>query len=328
LLFWGLEELFLEALFAPPIFCTVLKYVKRFVIYKSREVTMFKNKWIKVTMFLLALIVAVSSCSYVPPGEVGIKVYLTGSNKGVDFETLKPGRYWIGYNERLYCFPTFTQNYVYSKSAHEGRQSVDESFSFQTGDGMNINGDFGISWHIEPVNVSKVFQKYQKGPEEITTIYIRNMIRNALNSAAAPLSIEAAYGAKKNILIKDAERQVINEAAESGITVEKLFLISDFRLPQEVKDAINSKIAAIQRAQQKENEVAMAKAEAEKAVATAEGEARAIYTVAKAQADANKLLTQSITTELIKYKSIEKWNGELPKIAGSGIVPMVQFDNK
>ncbi len=59
-------------------------------------------------------------CSKVPAGNVGIKVYLLGKSKGVDTEELPVGRYWIGINEELYKFPTFTQNYVWTKNINEG----------------------------------------------------------------------------------------------------------------------------------------------------------------------------------------------------------------
>ena len=37
----------------------------------------------------------------------------------------------------------------------------------------------------------------------------------------------------------------------------------------------------------------------------------------KAEAEANKLLAESITSELIDYKYYETWNGELPAVMGT-----------
>lgn len=67
-----------------------------------------------------------------------------------------------------------------------------------------------------------------------------------------------------------------------------------------------------------------AQAEAAKKVASAKGEAESILMVAKAQADANKLLSESITTTLVNYKSLEKWDGKLPYMTGGGAIPMIQ----
>ena len=66
-------------------------------------------------MMLIALLaLTMVACSKAPAGHVGVKYYLLGGDKGVDSEELPPGRYWIGVNEELYLFPTFTQNYVWT----------------------------------------------------------------------------------------------------------------------------------------------------------------------------------------------------------------------
>ena len=43
-----------------------------------------------------------ASCSRVPAGHKGIRVFLLGGDKGVDHEELGVGRYHIGINEELY----------------------------------------------------------------------------------------------------------------------------------------------------------------------------------------------------------------------------------
>ena len=134
----------------------------------------------KLNKLFLALIVCISafltSChEYVPAGNVGIKVYMYGSNKGVDNEVLGPGKYWIGMNEALYLFPTNQQNYVWTASKDEGK-STDESFSFQTADGLSIGTDVGVSYQINPNKVSVLFQKYRGGLDEITNVHLRNAV--------------------------------------------------------------------------------------------------------------------------------------------------------
>lgn len=80
-------------------------------------------------------------------------------------------------------------------------------------------------------------------------------------------------------------------------------------------------------AQQRENEVREAQASAKKQVALAEGEADSIVTVAKAQAEANLVLSKSLTTNLVSYKAIEKWGGALPYMNGGGAIPMINLPN-
>lgn len=259
----------------------------------------------------IVLLSSVAACSYVPAGNVGVKFNLYGSDKGVNFEEVGPGKYWLGWNEELYIFPTFMQNYVWTKSADEGSPN-DESISFQTMDGMVANADIGISYSIDPDKVTNIFQKYRKGVDEITDVYLHNMVRDALVKEASTKPVDYVYGSGKAELIAKVQEDVMSQVAPIGINIDKISWIGEIRLPQTVIDSINAKNAATQMAQQRQNEVAQAKAEADKRVAQAKGEADSILLTAQAQAEANKILASSITPELIQNKAIEKWDGKLP----------------
>jgi regulator of protease activity HflC (stomatin/prohibitin superfamily) len=271
---------------------------------------------------ILLVGVALAACSKVPAGHVGVKVYLLGSSKGVDSEELPVGRYWIGINEELYLFPTFTQNYVWTKDSVPGSET-DESITFQTKEGMSVNADVGISYRIDPTKVTGIFQKYRKGVDEITDLYLRNMVRDALVTESSTLPIDAVYGAGKTALMEAVSKRVSDQVSEAGIIIEKIYWIGNVRLPENVIDRINEANAATQKAIQRQNEVAEAEAEARKRVATAKGEATSILEVAKAQAEANRVLAESLTPELVRYKALEKWDGTLPKMTGSNAIPFV-----
>jgi regulator of protease activity HflC (stomatin/prohibitin superfamily) len=265
---------------------------------------------------------AFANMQKIKPGYVGVKVYLLGGSKGVDYEELGVGRHYIGINEELHKFPVFTQNYVWTMDKREGSED-DESITFQTIEGLSVNADVGISYHIDPKKVGLIFQKYRKGVEEITDVFLRNYVRDAFVAIASKLPVETVYGEGKAELITAVQNSVQEDVAEQGIIIEKIYLISDFRLPKEVLAALNAKIGATQKAQQRENEVREAEAEARKKIAGADGEAQSILRVAKAQAEANTILAKSLTQELVSYKSIEKWNGQLPTYSGGGAVPFI-----
>ena len=263
-----------------------------------------------LALFGLLLLAA---CSTVPAGHVGIKVYLLGGEKGVDHEELGVGRYWIGLNEELYLFPTFMQNYEWKG---------EESISFQTVEGMTAKADIGISYQIDPAKVSTISQTYRRGIDEITDTFLRDMVRDALVKAVSTKSIEYAYGAGKAELIKVVEDDVRKQVAEVGIVVNKIYWIGEIQVPEEVRQSINAKNAATQKAQQRQNEVAQAKAEADKKIEEARGQAESILRVAEAQAKANKLVASSLTPELVQYFGLEKWDGKLPTYTGSTL-PMI-----
>ncbi len=245
-----------------------------------------------------------------------------GGKKGVDHESLGTGRYWIGINEELYLFPTFTQNYVWTAGEDEGSEE-DESITFQTIEGMTVGADVGISYSIVPDKVPLIFQKYRRGVTEITDTFLRNMVRDAFVQASSTQSVEYVYGKGKSELIRSVEFNVQEQVKDIGIKIERVYLIGELRLPEQVVQALNSKIKATQESQQRENEVKTAEAEAKKKIAEAEGQAQSILKVAKAQAEANIILAKSITSELVKYKSVEKWDGVMPKIVSDGVMPMI-----
>lgn len=266
-------------------------------------------------------------CSRVPAGNVGVKVYLLGTSKGVDTEELGPGRYWIGVNEELYLFPTFTQNYTWTKPDETGPE--DESLSFQTAEGLVVNADVGISYHVDPNKVNNIFQKYRKGVDEITDIYLRNMVRDALVKAASSLPIESVYGKGKSELIANVEAEVKRQVESIGIVVEKIYWIGELRLPPTVVAAINEKIQATQKAQQRENEVAQAKAEAQKAVEEARGVADSTLLKARAEAASIEVKAKALreNPEVMQLEAINKWNGVLPQyLGGDAPIPFIGVD--
>lgn len=288
-----------------------------------------------------------SNMEKVKAGYVGVKVYLLGGKKGVSQEELGVGRYWIGFNEELYRFPTFTQNYVWTKDPAEGSKN-DESILFQTSEGMSVGTDVGISYNVRSDMVGSIFQKYRRGIDEITDTFLRNMVRDAFVKVGSTKSIEDVYGSGKTEIIAEVEQMVRDQVDEIGINVERIYLIGKMRLPKGVVVALNAKIAATQKAQQRENEVAEAIAAAEKGVATAEGakreavlkaeankqerilaaegEAESIELRANAQAEANRKLAESLTPELIEYERVKKWNGTVPRYQGGGVTPFMNID--
>lgn len=266
---------------------------------------------------MAAAIGLLAACSKVPAGHVGVKVHLLGGEKGVDTEELGVGRYWVGWNEDLFLFPTFTQNHTWTDK---------ERLSFQTVEGLAVSADVGISYHVNPEKVTSVFQKYRKGIDEITDIYLRNMVRDALVKRASALGIESVYGAGKASLIEQVQADVAGQTGDIGITIEKIYWVGELGLPETVVGSINAKIQATQMAAQRQNEVAQARAEAEKAVAAAKGEAEARLTLATAEADAIRIKGDALRQNpgVVSLSAIEKWDGKLPVYSGDA-TPFIQF---
>ena len=281
-----------------------------------------------LTMSLSLSVLLLAACSKVPAGNVGVKFQMYGDGKG-SLQELPPGRYWVGWGYEMYTFPTFTQTYTFTRSTAEGRP-VDESISFQTSQGLTVNADVGITYHIDPSKVALIFQKYRKGIDEITDVYLRNMIRDALVKEASNLDIESVYGKGKASLIEAVQRDVSEEVGAVGIDVEKIYWIGELRLPENVVQSINAKIQATQMAEQRQNEVAQAQAEAQKVEAEAQGRAQAQLTIAEADAKAITLKGEALrqNPNVLQMSAIEKWDGHLPTYNGGGALPFVNLSGQ
>lgn len=265
---------------------------------------------------VLAMVLFVAGCSRVPPGNVGVIVHAVAGDKGVDNEVVGVGRQWLGWNDEMFIFPTFSQNYTWVKS-----EEKDESLSFGTSEGLSIGADIGITYAIRPDKVSAVFQKYRKGVDEITDIYLRNMVRDALVTSASTRGVESIYGAGKADLMKEVEEAVRKQVQDIGIIVERVYWVGDLRLPAQVTASINAKIQATQISMQRENEVKTAEAQAAIEVAQAKGQAEAKLTNARAEAESLRIQNEALkeSKDILELRRIEvsklateKWNGALP----------------
>jgi regulator of protease activity HflC (stomatin/prohibitin superfamily) len=273
---------------------------------------------------LILLTTLLTGCMQrVPAGNVGILVKLYGEEKGVETKEYGPGSYWPGWNEQWFLFPTFTQNEIWTKSVHEGKK-LDESITFQSREGLEINSDFGLTYRIRPGRASAIFQKFRKGLDEVSDTYLRNQTRDALIAIASTMSVEDAYGPKKRELVEKAQKQ-LSESVGDMFEIEKLTVVGSFRLPAPVLAALESKIAATQKAMMKENELREAEAEAKKVVAKARGDAEGRLALAEAEAKANYLVAKSLTPELVQWQALAKWNGALPQFTGGGAVPFINI---
>jgi regulator of protease activity HflC (stomatin/prohibitin superfamily) len=286
-------------------------------------------KFIKVAA-IATIAVTLTACNRVPAGYRGVIVNLYGSDKGVSEQTVGVGRYYLGWNKELYLFPTFLQNYSWTDK---------EAITMQTAEGLSITTNAGITYQISPDNVVKVFTKYRLGIKEITNTFLHNMVRDAMNEVASTMTVDQIYGAKKEEFITKVSEKVKNDAAKTGIEVDKIYLIGSFELPNSVMNSINSKIEASQNAVKVENEIATsraeaqkkiveAKADAEREVIRAKANARQITLNAESQAKANKILADSLTPEFVQYQAIIKWDGKLPTTNATGALPFINVGKK
>ncbi|HEY3807052.1 MAG TPA: prohibitin family protein [Kofleriaceae bacterium] len=271
---------------------------------------------------VVVLVVMFATLTTIHPGHVGVSVKKCGGG-GVSPDPIPTGYYWRSpFCEEVVEYPTSVQTLVLSKSAHEGTP-VDESITVTSSEGLPVSLDVSLSFTLEPSKVPAIYTKYRNDVDVIAHNFVRQTIREGVQSVFAQFTAEQLYSTKREESRVEVQKFLADRLGAEGFNIQQ-FTINETRVPDAVVQAINAKVAMIQESQKAEAEVRKTEAEAKQRVAQAQGEAEAKKLSADAEAYFNKTVAASITEEYVQYKALEKWNGELPQMmSGNGAVPFI-----
>ena len=271
---------------------------------------------------LVALIVLPKMVTYVNPGYVGIVIRRAGG--GVDSKPLGPGLHLrnpltTGIEE----YPVFMQTLVLGRAGdQEGGRN--EQINVNSVEGQPISLDVSMSFELNPARVPQLYQTFRTDIGTIQHGYVKQAIRQALQEVVGEEEIAAIIGPKKAEAVSRTQQLLTQRLAPLGIDV-KQFTINELRAPNSVIEAINQKNVMQQQALTAQNELQKNSFQARGDSIKAAGRAMAILAEARAQAQANRLLSESITPTLVTYEMAKKWNGQMPQVSGSGTMPMIQL---
>lgn len=283
-------------------------------------------------------IVTSATVTRIDAGHVGIRVKLAGSARGVQDIPVVTG--WVFFNpltEQIVEFPISVQNVVWTASQNEGR-ATDESITFSSAEGVNINSDIGLSFHIDPSLAPHLYLRFrQPNLMLLADGYVRNAVREAFNVVASKMPVQEIYGSGKSKVIVDVGERLREALGKDGFLIDQITINGALRLPENVAQAINRAMEATQNSIQAENRVRQVRAEADQAIAQAhgaaeaarqraQGEADAVLIRARADAKANEIIRYSTTGTVLQYRALERWDGKLPLMNGGGAMPMLTFD--
>lgn len=246
--------------------------------------------------------------SRVDAGHVGIKVNLTGGERGVSKYEYKTG--WVVYNtwlEQMYEFPTYQQHIEYDtiKVISKGGFMADIRPSF--------------NYSMIPDAVGDMFQNLRKPTNEIEQGWLKNAIYSSVNDVANRWTVDSIFNHREEF-----ESSII---VECNKRVSKWFVVSQLRSnivpPYALQESINKKTKAIQDVQVAENDKKVAIARGETNVATAQltaktliekarGDSASAVITAMGDAQAIKVKQLTLTSMYIEYIKATQWNGVLP----------------
>jgi len=152
---------------------------------------------------------------------------------------------------------------------------------------------------------------------------LRPAVQESIKSVTAKYTAEGLITERAKVgaeIAKGLEEKV----TKHGIEIEG-FNIVDFKFSDAFDKAIEEKQVAQQELIRVRTEQEQQVVKAEAAAKAAEANARAILVQAEAQAEANAKLAASLTSVLVEYEKIQKWDGKLPQVSGGS--PIVDIRN-
>ena len=259
--------------------------------------------------------------TYVNPGYVGIIIHRAGG--GVDPQPLGPGLHprnplTTGIEE----YPVYMQTLVLAHNASEGSPD-NEEINVNSVEGQPLSLDVSMSFELNQQKVPQLYQTFRTDVKTIQHGYVKQAIRQALQEVVGSEEIAAIIGPKKAEVVARTQALIEKRLSPLGIEV-KQFTVNELRAPPAVIEAINQKNVMQQQALTAQNELQKNSFNAKGDSIKAYGRATAILTEAQAQAQANRLLSQSITGSLVQYEMAKRWDGKMPMVSGSAM-PMIQL---
>jgi regulator of protease activity HflC (stomatin/prohibitin superfamily) len=288
-------------------------------------------KWTAIAVgVLLALVLLatfVTRVTRIEAGHVGVEINLAGQQRGASEIPIRTG--WVVYSPlwtQIIQFPTYVQTVKWTRDVNEGHP-INEEMGFNSKEGMEIFADVSLSYAIDPLKAPDFYIKYRDSDlDRFTHGILRDIVRNSLNEVASTYNVEDIYGERKAQFLNKVQTMIEQKVSPVGVGVQQFGFIGAPRVPLVIANSITAKAQAVQEAERARNELATTQAEAAKKVAQADGEAKSLVTIAKGEADANRIRQSSLTPQLLELRRIEnnralidKWNGQLPTVqAGQG----------
>jgi prohibitin 2 len=188
---------------------------------------------------------------------------------------------------------------------------------------QDVQAIVAVNYRVNPTEVNRVYQNLR---QDYVLRVIAPTVQESMKAITANFIAEDLISQRPKVKT-DVEAAMRDRLAQNGITLESVSIIN-FTFSEAFTTAIEAKQVAAQRALEAENllrqievearqkeaaavgdrDAAIRAAEGRKQaqVLDAEGEAQAITTVAIARANANKLLSTTVTQELTRFNLVDK----------------------
>jgi regulator of protease activity HflC (stomatin/prohibitin superfamily) len=225
------------------------------------------------TILALAALLSFSSCAIIRPGEVGVKQRL--GTLSDEYKT--QGSIW--YN------PFVTRVIITNVQIKD----VELSLSLPSKEGLSVEAQISILYRIDEKSVPEVIKNIGLGYENI----IANVFRSAAADVCAQYFAKDMYSGMRAEIEKAILDKMATTLQPQGILTEAV-LMKSIKLPNGLALSIESKLQAEQNAMRMEFILKQERLEAERKIIEATG-----------SKDAQKIISEGLTEQIIQIRSIE-----------------------
>lgn len=249
-------------------------------------------------LVLGALLGFLSTIRIVDANTVGIPVTV-----GHIGEPMQPGFQFTAPWTEVHQFSTRAQELSMLAAADEGDKSKDDSIEVRGSDGYKMNVDITIRYFIEPDAASRLFRLV--GDENgVKQKLVRPDVRDRVRVAFAEFTSEEGYTSARDAIVAALLEDLTPRMAAHGLKIESIQIRNVMPDPV-LSQAISDRAAAREKALQAEIDQKRQITEAETRKQVAERDAAAQITAAQGEAEANRILNESLTPELLLLRQIE-----------------------
>jgi len=295
-------------------------------------------------VLLGVLLLSLASCSVtVESGYMGIKTTKFGSNPGVQPAELGPGFHWEGVGEKIRTYPTLQRTYSYTREPNsDGGENEEITFSDVLG--LPMTADVALTFRVREDKAADLYATWRQEFGDFIDGPLRTSTRAAIareterlpvacsavqtDTVTGPIAIPAEglaatptpasndcagqlIGPGRQIVLQRAMQALQREWAPQGLEISRMEWVGSIRYPESVLQAIQSRTTAEQSTRAALERVNLERANAEARIAQARG-----------QAEANRLLAESIRSnpEVVRLREIERTLGLCPLNADTCVI--------
>ena len=238
-------------------------------------------------ILLVGIATILSSCAVIRPGEVGVKQKLGRLSDKTN-------------SSGVVLFNPFVSKII---KVSVQTNNLELSLNLPSKEGLSVNSQISILYKLIPEQAPFVIKNLGLEYEPI----ISNVFRSASSDICSQYFAKDLHSGMRAEIEKAIKEKMMEILGNQGVQIDAV-LMKSIQLPEDLSNSIERKLQAEQDVMRMEFTLKQAKLEAEKKVIEAQG-----------TSDAQKIIAQGLTDEIIKIRSIEAFL-ELSKSPNSKVI--------